>query len=453
MAQENIVVGVDIGSTKIAVVAAQLPVSGAFQNTIEILGFSEVLMPTGAVVNGSVENIKQVGKAIRTALAETALLSDLDIGIVNVSFGGTHVKVTAQSDGVLRPSASTGEEVTQKDVDQLVEDMYRAKTEPNFEVLHVLPMDFVVDNSAGVKEPVGRTGIKLGANFLVVSGNNQSIQRTRKSLLDADENLRYDKMIFAPLATGLAVLTGNEMKAGIALVDIGDHTTDLIIYQDKIVRHIVSFPIGGRHLTNDLSIGCGIQPENAEQLKKVYGAAISEDIPLNVEILVNFLAGRPPKQVLKKNVALILEERLKEIAAMVYAEILNSGYEEKLIGGIVLTGGTANIPDIELLFEKVTNLSVRVGFPENLAHTSKADAVSNSSFTTAIGLAWAGVQSIDPRVKSVCKPSQEEPVKQAPPAVAAGQRTQEKVKTEPKKTGLSFWESLLGRNDQQTDEY
>ncbi|WP_025762878.1 cell division protein FtsA [Dyadobacter tibetensis] len=454
MAQENIVVGVDIGSTKIAVVAAQMQADHGYQNTMEILGFSEVLMPAGAVVNGSVENIKQVGKAIRTALAETAILSDLEIGVVNVSFSGSHVKVTEQADGVLRPSASTGEEVTQKDVDQLVEDMYRAKTEPNYEVLHVLPMDFVVDNSAGVKEPVGRTGIKLGANFLIVSGNNQSIQRTRKSLLDADPHLGYDKMIFAPLATGLAVLAENEMKAGIALVDIGDHTTDLIIYQDKIVRHIISFPIGGRHITGDLSIGCGIQPDNAEQLKKVYGSALSEDIPLNIEILVNFLAGRPPKQVLKKNVALIIEERLKEIAAMIYAEILNSGYEEKLIGGIVLTGGTANIPDIELLFEKVTNMSVRVGFPENLAHTSKADAVSNSTYTTAIGLAWAGVKSIDPRVKSVCKPSHEDKMRQptGQPAPAAA-RQEQKPKPEPKKPGLNFWESLLGKKDQQADEY
>ena len=363
MAHEKIVVGVDIGSTKITVIAAQGAASGSRHNNIEILGFSEVPVPSGAVVNGSVENIKQVGGAVREALQEASALSDLDIGIVNVSFSGSHVKVTAQSDGVLRPSASTGEEVTQRDVDQLVDDMYRAKTEPNYDVLHVLPMDFVVDNSTGVKEPVGRTGIKLGANFLIVSANNQSIQRTRKSLFDADINLKCDKMVYAPLATGLAVLTDNEMKAGIALVDIGDHTTDLIIYQDKIVRHITSFPIGGRHITSDLASGCGIQPENAEQLKKVFGTALSEDIPLNIEILVNFLIGRQPKHVLKKNVALIIEERLKEIAAMVCGEIINSGYQEKLIGGIVLTGGSANIPDIEVLFEKVTDLSVRVVFP------------------------------------------------------------------------------------------
>jgi cell division protein FtsA len=450
MAHEKIVVGVDIGSTKIAVVAAQGVSSGSRQKNIEILGFSEVPLPQGAVVNGSVENIKQVGSAIREALQEASSRSDLDIGVVNVSFSGSLVKVSAQSDGVIRPSASSGEEVTQRDVDQLVDDMYRAKIEPNYDVLHVLPMDFAVDNSMGVKEPVGRTGIKLGGNFLIVSANNQSIMRTKKSLADADQGLKCDKMVLGSLATSLAVLTDNEIKAGIALVDIGDHTTDLIIYQDRIIRHIASFPIGGRHITSDLAIGCGIQNENAEHLKKEYGSAISADIPLNIEILVNFLAGRPPKQVLKKNVALIIESRLKEIAAMVFAEIIDSGYLDKLIGGIVLTGGSANIDNIEALFEKVTNMSVRVGYPENLERTAKADAVSNASFNTAIGLAWAGLKSIDPRVQSVCKP-----VTVASATVIHKDKPKE-VKKEPVKKVGTFWDNInniIGKKDDSLDDY
>jgi cell division protein FtsA len=452
MAHDKIVVGVDIGSTKIAVIAAQGAASGSRQSNIEILGFSEVPVPHGAVVNGSVENIKQVGAAVREALAEASLRSDLDIGIVNVSFSGAHVRVSAQSDGVIRPSASTGEEVTQRDVDQLVDDMYRARTEPNYDVLHVLPIDFTVDNAAGVKEPVGRTGIKLGGNFLIVSANNQSIQRTKKSLQEADPGLKFDKLVYAPLATSLAVLSDNEIKAGIALVDIGDHTTDLIIYQDRVIRHIASFPIGGRHITNDLATGCGIQVENAEQLKKEFGVAVSGDIPLNVEILVNFLAGRAPKPVLKKNVALIIEERLKEIAAMVYAEILKSGLQEKLIGGIVLSGGSADLAEIEVLFERVTGMAVRVGLPENLARTVKADAVSNSTFATAIGLAWAGIRSIDPRIKSVCKT---ETVIRTPINNGYQQPEPKKKeqKEEPKKSGRFFWDNLLGKKEDNTEEY
>ena len=403
MVEGNIVVGVDIGSTKVAVVAAQSSLNSR-RGTIEVLGFSEVPLAPGAVINGSVENVKQVGDAIHRALKEVSSLSDLDIGLVNVSFGGEHVKVSEQSDGVIRPTSSAGDEVTQRDVDQLVDDMYRAKTETNYDVLHVFPKEFKVDGSANVREPVGRTGIKLGGDFLVVSANNQSVQRIKKSLNVADKSLRCDKMVLAPVATGLAVLEEEEMIAGIALVDIGDHMTDLVIYHEGIIRHIASFPIGGRHITSDLRVGCGIQSGNADQLKKEFGEAVAEGTPLNVEISVNYLAGRAPKQVLKKNVALIIEERLKEIAAMVYAEILESGWADDLIGGMVLTGGTANIHEIETLFSRVADdMPVRVGIPERLELTPKADAVSNTSYATALGLAWASMKPIDARVKSVCR--------------------------------------------------
>jgi cell division protein FtsA len=406
MTNESIVVGVDIGSTKVAVVAAQSTLH-SMRGNIEILGFSEVPIAPGAVVNGSVENVKQVGEAIGQALKEVSAQSDLDIGVVNVSFSGMHVRVTEQNGGVIRPTSSAGDEVTQRDVDQLVDDMFRAKTEANYDVMHVFPKEFVVDGIRGVREPVGRTGIKLGGDFLVVSANNQYMQRISKSLYIADPKLRCDKILFAPVATALAVLEEEEMKAGIALVDIGDHTTDLAIYHEGILRYVTTFPIAGRHITSDLRVGCGIQPDNAEQLKKEFGVALSEEIPHTIEILVNFLAGRPPKQVLKKNVALIIEERLKELAAMVYARILESGYADELIGGIVLTGGTANIFDIERLFSRVAgDMPVRVGLPERMTHTPRADAVSNTSYATALGLAWAGLKHIDTRVKTVCRPGE-----------------------------------------------
>jgi cell division protein FtsA len=444
MAEGNIVVGVDIGSTKVAVVAAQSSLNSR-RGTIEVLGFSEVALAPGAVINGSVENVKQVGDAIHLALKEVSSLSDLDIGLVNVSFGGEHVKVSEQSDGVIRPTSSAGDEVTQRDVDQLVDDMYRAKTETNYDVLHVFPKEFKVDGSANVREPVGRTGIKLGGDFLVVSANNQSVQRIKKSLNVADRSLRCDKMVLAPVATGLAVL--EEMMAGIALVDIGDHMTDLVIYHEGIIRHIASFPIGGRHITSDLRVGCGIQSGNAEQLKKEFGEALAEGTPLNVEILVNYLSGRAPKQVLKKNVALIIEERLKEIAAMVYAEILESGWADDLIGGMVLTGGTANIREIETLFSRVADdMPVRVGIPERLELTPKADAVSNTSYATALGLAWASMKPIDSRVKSVCRPM-DAPVSQT---------TTTTKKEEPSKpSGGKFfdWNPFGKKDSENLDEY
>jgi len=216
-----------------------------------------------------------------------------------------------------------------------------------------------------------------------------------------DPTLRAANIVYAPIATGLAVLTEEEKQAGIALVDIGEQTTDLVIYQNNFIRHVASFPIAGNNITSDLKTGCGIQLSNAEELKCAFGSALAENVPSNIEISINYLSGRPPRKVLKKNVAMIIEERLKEIAAMVYGEIKHQGLEEELIGGIVLTGGTSSIPDIETVFSRVMdNMSVRVGLPEGLDRTSMADIVSSLSYASAVGLAWASIKPLDERLVS-----------------------------------------------------
>jgi cell division protein FtsA len=407
MKKGTISVGLDIGSTKVAAVAVESK-EGLYSShdTVEVIGFSKVDVPADAIVKGAVKNVKQVSMAIRSALSELTMRSDLEINNVNVSFGGTHVQVASLSSSMVRRTSAISNEVTQDDVDNLINDVYRAQTEPNNEVMHVIPGEFMVDNSQRVKEPVGRIGVRLGGDFLVVSGNKQTIEITKKCLTAADSRLEYDQLLLAPIAAGLAVLSDEEMDAGTALVDIGDHMTDIVIYQGGIVRHIASFPIAGHHITSDLKVGCGIQIENAEHLKREFGESLSAPTPLNIEILVNYLKGRPPKQVLKKNVALIIEERLKEIAAMVYAEILESGLADELIGGIVLTGGTANLPEIETLFSRVAYpMPVRVGIPERMAQTPKADEVGNTSYATALGLAWAGIKNVDSRLQSICPPA------------------------------------------------
>ncbi len=407
MKKGTISVGLDIGSTKVAAVAVESK-GGLYSShdTVEVIGFSKVDVPADAIVKGAVKNVKQVSMAIRSALSELTMRSDLEINNVNVSFGGMHVQVASLSSSMVRRTSAVSNEVTQDDVDNLINDVYRAQTEPNNEVMHVIPGEFMVDNSQRVKEPVGRIGVRLGGDFLVVSGNKQTIEITKKCLTAADPRLEYDQLLLAPIAAGLAVLSDEEIDAGTALVDIGDHMTDIVIYQGGIVRHIASFPIAGHHITSDLKVGCGIQIENAEHLKREFGESLSAPTPLNIEILVNYLKGRPPKQVLKKNVALIIEERLKEIAALVYAEILESGLADELIGGIVLTGGSANLPEIETLFSRVAYpMPVRVGIPERMAQTPKADEVGNTSYATALGLAWAGIKNVDSRLQSICPPA------------------------------------------------
>ncbi|WP_373515535.1 cell division protein FtsA [Persicitalea sp.] len=399
MEKGTISVGLDIGSTKVAAVA----VEAHDQDMIEIIGFSEVEVPEDAIVRGAVKNVNQVRMAIRSAISELTMRSDLDIRNVNVGFGGSHVQVSSISPNMVRPTSASSNEVTQTDVDQLIRDLYRAQTEPNNEVMHIIPGEFTVDNGKGVKEPVGRIGVRLGGEFLVVSSNKQAIDVTRASIKGADPLLNYEQLILSPIAAGLAVLSEEEMEAGTALVDIGDHVTDIVIYHDGVIRHIASVPIAGTHITSDLKIGCGIQMNNAKSLKEQHGESLSENTAMNIEILVNYLRGREPKRILKRNVALIVEERLKEIAALVYAEILESGFSDLLVGGIVLTGGTANMPDIETVFNRVAgDMPVRVGIPTGLANTPKADEVANTQYATAVGLAWAGIKRVDPRLDSIC---------------------------------------------------
>ena len=219
MEKGTISVGLDIGSTKVAAVA----VEAHDQDTIEILGFSEVKVPEDAIVRGAVKNVKQVGMAIRSVMSELAMRSDLNIHDVNVGFGGSHIQVSSISPNMVRPTSASSNEVTQVDVDQLIRDLYRAQTEPNNEVMHIIPGEFTVDNGKGVKEPVGRIGVRLGGKFLVVSSNKQTIDVTRNSLEAADPNLNCEQLLLAPIAAGLAVLMEEEMEAGTALVDIGDH--------------------------------------------------------------------------------------------------------------------------------------------------------------------------------------------------------------------------------------
>lgn len=451
MTRDRIVVGIDIGSSKIGIVAAKTPEISA-RKGLEILGFGEVPTPPGSIVNGSVENVRQVGQAIQRALDEIQRqVPNLTIEVVNISFGGSHTSVHKQTDALLRPTSSTSDEVTEDDVEYLVNTMYRAKTNSDRTIMHVLPVEFSVDGTASIYDPVGRTGLRLSGDFLLVSASNQSLQRTIKSVQLAKPGIEINQLLLSPIATGLAVLDADELSAGVALVDIGDQTTDLIIYHEGVIRHIASFPIGGQHITADLRIGCGVQANNAEALKRKFGTALAEGVPLSSEILVNYLPGRAPKPVLLKNVALIIEERLKEIAAMVYAEIQDSGCGELLIGGIVLSGGSATIPDIEQVFSRVCDdMQVRIGLPDQLEHTPKADAVSNTTFATALGLIWAETKQVDSRVKSICKPSADSLLDTANKAVYQNHTSNTTSDTEPsgsdreEQSSSSWWDILRG---------
>lgn len=400
---EKIVVGLDIGSTKVCAVAGRLIRNNREQETLEVLGVGETALTDG-VTKGSVVNVNNTVNAIRRAVSEASNQSNLNIHSVNVSFSGSHVTSIKANGNITR--SSLGDEVQMDDIDHLLSDMYRNRTSipADKEIIHVLPMDFTVDNETNINQPVGRNGVKLGADFQLITAQANATRNVRKCI--SRNNLEQETMMLSALASGLAVLTDEEKYAGVALVDIGGGTTELAIYYRNVLRHVAVFPWAGNSLTADIQAGCKILPNQAEQLKRKFGSANPAEYNLNEVVAVPGLSNRKPKDVLLKNVAVIIEDRLREIAALVQAEIIKAGYENKLIGGIVLTGGTALIPGVEQIFGRVTGAEeVRVGFPEHLAPNGRADLVGDPAYATAVGLVWAGYKTIDNRISFISDPN------------------------------------------------
>ena len=459
---EHIVVGLDIGSTKVCAVAGRLVRNSREQETLEILGVGEIPLADG-VTKGSVVNVNNTVNAIRRAVGEVSGQSKLDIETVNVSFSGSHVTSIKANGNITRSSPS--DEVQMEDIDRLLSDMYRNRTSipADTAIMHVLPMNFTVDNETNIDQPVGRNGVELGADFQLITALGSAIRNVNKCI--TRNNLESETVMLSALASGLAVLTDEEKYAGVAVVDIGGGTTELAMYYRNVLRHVAVFPWAGNSLTADIQSGCKVLPNQAEQLKRKFGSASPNEFNLNEVVAVPGLSNRKPKDVLLKNVAVIMEDRLREIAALVQAEIMKSGYDGKLLGGIVLTGGTAMTPGIERIFSRVTGIEeVRVGYPEHLEPNGRADLVAEPAYATAVGLVWAGYKTIDSRIPFISDPSRsvqtgEEPTAPQPtrptsyaPPAAPSRETREKEKpaqkpadSEPEETGLLGWIRKLTR--------
>jgi cell division protein FtsA len=279
--------------------------------------------------------------------------------------------------------------------------MYRQVMQPGEEILHVLPQEYAVDNEGGIKEPVGMSGIRLEANFHVIIGQIAAIRNINRCIKKA--GLVVDQLILEPLASSASVLSEEEKEAGVALVDIGGGTTDIAIFQDGIIRHTAVIPFGGNVLTEDIRQGCQIMKKQAEQVKQRFGSAISTEMKDNEIVCIPGLQGRNPREISLKNLAAIIEARVTEIIEHVHFEIRNSGFEDQLIGGVVLTGGGSQLRHITQLFQYVTGMDCRVGFPsEHLAEAPSQDA-TGPSFSTGVGLVIQGYDRLSPRSESATR--------------------------------------------------
>ena len=385
MDSPEIIVGLDIGTTKIACHVGRKNEFGK----IEILGSgkSESL----GVMHGVVTNIEKTVQSIRAAVEQAEEVSGHEITVVNVGIAGQHIK-SLQHRGILTRN-TLEDEIEQKDIDALIEDMYKLVMQPGEEIIHVLPQEYIVDNEQNIKDPIGMSGIRLEANFHIITGRIAAAKHIYKCVAKA--GLEVAGLILEPLASSESVLSDEEKEAGVVLVDIGGGTTDLAIFQDGIIRHTAVIPFGGNVITEDIKTGCTIMKKQAESLKCKFGSALSSNSQENEIVCIPGLRGREPKEISLKNLANIIQARMEEIIEHVYYEIKNSGYERQLIAGIVVTGGGSQLRHIAQLFEFITGMDARIGYPNEHLGKCNENEIASPSHATGVGLVIKGFQQYE----------------------------------------------------------
>ncbi|MDB9701936.1 cell division protein FtsA [Flavobacteriales bacterium] len=389
----EIVVGLDIGTTKIACIVGRKNEHGK----IEVIGVgkSESL----GVTRGVVANIEKTVQSIKAAVEQAELKSGVEIKVVNVGIAGQHIK-SLQHRG-MRTRSNHEDEISQADIDELVDDMYKLVMMPGEEIIHVLPQDYIIDRQQGIIEPIGMAGVQLEANFHIITGQIAAGKNIYRCVEKA--GLEVADIILEPLASAESVLSEEEKEAGVALVDIGGGTTDIAIFHEGIIRHTAVIPFGGNVITDDIKEGTTIMKRQAELLKQKYGTAFASKSQENEIVCIPGLRGREPKEISVKNLSNIIQARMEEIIEHIHFEIKNSGYEKKLIGGVVITGGGSQLKYLPRLFEFVTGMNSRVGYPNEHVGKGIQDDITSPLFATGIGLVMKGYDSQrhEPKVQEV----------------------------------------------------
>ena len=427
MNKDNIAVGLDIGTTKIVAMIGKKNEYGK----LEILGVGK--SKSLGVHRGVVNNITQTIQSIQQAVADAENDSGYKINDVVVGIAGQHIRSIQHSDYISRPNAE--EVIGDADIDALIGQVHKLAMLPGEEIIHVLPQEFKIDGQAEIKEPIGMYGGRLESSFHVVVGQAASIRNLGRCIKSA--GLELSGLTLEPLASADAVLSQEEKEAGVALIDIGGGTTDLAIFKDGIIRHTAVIPFGGNVITEDIKEGCSIIEKQAELLKTRFGSAWPGENKDNEIVSIPGLRGREPKEISLKNLSKIIHARVVEIVEQVYAEIKLYGHEDpkkKLIAGIVLTGGGAQLQHIKQLVEYITGMDTRIGYPnEHLAGDSDEE-LSSPLYATAVGLVMNSIRNNTKSATPFVEMKKEEPVVVARPQVVVEEPIIEEEKEEPKAT-------------------
>ncbi len=436
MSQEQpIIVGLDIGTTKIAAIAGRKNEFGK----LEILGFGRA--NSNGVQHGMVLNIDQTIKAIQTALENCyASNPNLEINEVYVGIAGHHIKSLQTRGDIVRKT--TDDEIKQSEIDQLLSDQYKTYIPAGDQIIDVIPQEFTVDNFQNIPNPIGYSGVKVGANFHIITGDKNAIRNINRSVEKA--GLKVRDLVLQPLASAAAVMSEQDLEAGVAIVDIGGGTTDLAVFYEGILKHTAVIPFGGENITNDIKTGLGVLKTQAEQMKLQFGSALSDEAKNNAYITIPGLRGMPPKEISVKNLANIIQARMSEILDFVSYHLKQVGLEGRMLnGGIVLTGGGSQLKHLIQLTEYVTGLNARIGFPNEHLSAGHIEELAKPMYSTCIGLILKGYNTFENnqnRMKGIYVPK-EEILEEAVTTDESGEDIIIKVKKR-KKSMRSFMDSI-----------
>jgi len=379
---ENLIVGLDIGTTKICAIVGTMT-----ENGLDIVGIGT--SPSRGMRKGVVINIESTVTAIRKAIQEAELMAGCEINSVFAGIAGGHIN-GINSQGVI---AIKSREVTAEDVRRVIDAAKAIAIPMDREVIHILPQEFIVDDQDGIREPLGMNGVRLEVRVHIVTGAVASAQNIIKSCNKA--GVAVGDIVLEQLASAEAVLTPDEKDLGVALIDIGGGTTDIAIFVDGAIKHTSVLSLGGNHLTNDIAVGLRTPTLEAERIKQKSGCCLTSMVGKDETIEVPSVGGREPRVLSRQLLAEILEPRVEEIFTLVNRELIKSGFENRISSGLVITGGSAILPGMPELAEQIFNLPVRRGVPQGIG--GLADVVNSPIYATGVGLVKYGSRNMQSR--------------------------------------------------------
>jgi cell division protein FtsA len=374
----NLIVGLDIGTSKVACIVGELGPEG----DIEVIGLGT--HPSKGLKKGVVVNLETTVQSIQRAVDEAELMAGCRISSVYAGIAGSHIS-SMNSHGIV---AIKDKEVTQGDIDRVIDSARAVAIPADQKILHILPQEYVIDRQEGIKEPVGMSGIRLEARVHIVTGAVSAAQNIVKCIRRC--GLEVEDIILEQLASSAAVLTDDEKELGVCLVDIGGGTTDIAVFTDGAVRHTAVIPIAGDQVTNDIAVALRTPTQFAEEIKIKHACALTQLASLEELIEVPSIGERPIRQISRLNLAEIVEPRYEELLLLVQAELRRSGFDDLIAAGVVLSGGSAQVEGLTELAEEIFHVPVRIGSPQ--AASGLNEVIRNAAYATGVGLLMFGRQ-------------------------------------------------------------